>query len=117
MNEQAWITVNASGSMRLTKARPAMRWDEISLQIDVTIPDEMFRRPHLQASIKVPDEAVQQRVISTDVIDNVQESIRQATGLEIAVKVVKKCAFPGCNEDANFGVNCAQHAPSTDTGT
>lgn len=89
-----WLTVNKQGSTRLTASAPALEVDEITMQLEVSIPDALFRKPRLQASITIPESAATPEVFSTEVVDNVQELIRQATGLEMVVKVVEHAPDP-----------------------
>ncbi len=84
-----WLIVNENKSARLTSGRPEMRSNEIAISLEVNLPDELFRKPHLEAKITIPKEAAVPDLISTRVVENVQEAIRTATGLEFSVNVVR----------------------------
>lgn len=84
-----WLIINSNRSARLTTGRPSMRSDELSMLLEVNLPDELFRKPRLEAKITIPKEAAAKEVITANVIENVQEAIRQSTGLEFHVNVVK----------------------------
>lgn len=74
---------------RLTKGNPALASNEIAVKVSIEVPDEIFDKPSLEAKITVPKEAVSQPVISAEVIDNVQEIIKQNTGFEVTLQVVE----------------------------
>ena len=88
MKTRHWITVRRNGSARLTKRKPEIDADEVSIQLALSLPDELFTKPQLQAEITVPTEVVRKEVIDASITDNVQEAIHQATGLSFAVSVV-----------------------------
>jgi len=70
-----WLTVNSRGSARLTQGKPAISWDEISIFLEINLPNELFSRPRLKAKIDIPEDAVAPELISTKVIENVKEAI------------------------------------------
>jgi len=51
-----WLTINNRGSTRLTKSKPRLEWNEVSMMLNVEIPDSVFKRPILQANIKIDGE-------------------------------------------------------------
>ena len=89
MKVQQWLTINDRGTGRLTKGKPSISWDEVSVFLDINIPDEIFQRPRLEAKINIPKEAAGPDVISTEVIENVKEAIKTATGLTFSINVIK----------------------------
>lgn len=87
MKIKGFLIVGANGSMRVTKKRPSLDWDDIAIALDLEIPDQIFRKPHLSAEITIPDEAAMPSVIDATVSENVRDAIQQATGLEFAVRI------------------------------
>lgn len=77
-------------SSRLTKGSPALAANEIAVKVAIEIPDEIFDKPALTAQITVPKEAVSKPVIAAEVIDNVQDIIKQNTGFEVKLEVIEK---------------------------
>lgn len=56
MNLQGWLTTDVRGSCRYSKRQPsALRPGEVSLYIDIEIPDEAFVMPTLSLKAKVDD--------------------------------------------------------------
>ncbi len=88
MKIRTWLTVNSRGSVRTTKKRPALELDEISIALNLELPDALFTRPQLSADIKIPDEAAATEIISTEVVEDVREAVKQATGMELNITVV-----------------------------
>lgn len=89
MKVRKWLTINNKGSCRLTKGKPALDWNEVTILLDIELPNALFDKPRLEAKITVPDEAAVSGVIESVVAENVQEAIEQATGLTFSVVVVK----------------------------
>ena len=89
MKIKKWLTVGKNKSARLTAGKPSLDWDEVSILLEIELPDALFQKPRLEAKITVPDEAARSDTISSVVSDNVQEAIQQATGLTFSVAVNK----------------------------
>ncbi len=75
---------------RMTKSNPAIASNEIAVKVMIEIPDAVFDKPTLQAQITIPEEAVSRPVISAEVVDNVQEIIKQNTGFDVRLEVIEK---------------------------
>ena len=56
MRIKNWLTINNKGTARLTKNKPGLEWNEVTLQLNVEIPDSLFVRPQLSANIKIEGE-------------------------------------------------------------
>lgn len=75
---------------KTTTSSPSLESNEVAIKVSVSLPDTVFDRPAFQAEIDVPEEAVNKPVISADVIDNVQEIIKQNTGFDVKLEAVGK---------------------------
>lgn len=82
-----YLVVNSRGGCRITKTQPALQWDEISIRLELALPDELFTKPSLTASISVKDEAINSPAIEAVVIDNIEKSIKEHTGIEVKLSV------------------------------
>ncbi len=80
---------NARYTVRVTKSTPALASNEIAMKVDIVLPDAVFDKPAFSAKIVVPEDAVSQPVITAEVIDNVQEIIKQNTGFEVKLTLVE----------------------------
>ena len=89
MKIEKWLTVNSRGASRITHGKPTTRHDEISILLNINVPDELFQRPRLEAKINIPREAAGPDVLTSEVIENVQEAIEQSTGLDFSINIVK----------------------------
>jgi hypothetical protein len=78
-------------SSRMTKGNPnTLDFDEIAVKVAIEIPDQLFERPDFQAQITVPKEAVNQPIINTAVIENIQNIIQQNIGIEVRLEAIDK---------------------------
>lgn len=75
---------------RLVNNLPSLDVGEVPIKINVDVPDALFKRPQLQASITIPDSAVTAPVVTAQVLDNVREILSQQTGLDVQVSLVEQ---------------------------
>ncbi len=87
MKTNVWLTVNKKGVCRVSKGRPRIDIDEVSVNLVVSLPDGLFTKPRLEATITVPDEAAVPDVVNAIVADNTALAIEQATGLKFAISI------------------------------
>lgn len=71
----------------LTRA-PRLAADEISLLLTLALPDTLFKKPALRASIVIPDESVNRPVIDSTVVDNIKSEIQKQLGVELTIAVM-----------------------------
>lgn len=83
-----WLIVNERGTARIVGQRPKMNADEVAIFLEIELPNALFSKPQLTATLKIPAAAVPSSTINADVIDNVEHAIKTATGLEMRVSVV-----------------------------
>ena len=89
MNVIRNLIVNSRGTCKIyNKHYPDIRADEICISLNLDIPDEIFTRPRLEASITIPPEAALPEEIGSEVLVDTKEAIEQATGLTFAINVV-----------------------------
>ena len=89
MKVKKWLTINSRGIARLTQGQPGIDADEVSILLDINLPDELFRKPRLEARIEIPKEAAGPDVLNSEVVENVKEAIQQTTGLNFSINVIK----------------------------
>lgn len=61
----------------------------MAIMVNIELPDALFKKPALQASITVGDTDIQQFEFNTDTVNNIQEAIEQRTGLKFSITVDK----------------------------
>lgn len=73
---------------RLTARRPSLARDELFVQLDVAVPEALFKRPALHAKVSVPENAtIGQTIINAEVADNVRELLEKQLGMRVDVSV------------------------------
>ncbi len=87
MKVQVYLIISSSGSVRTAKHAPKLQSNEISLWVNISLPVELFRKPQLQATITVPDDAALPSIIDAGIIDNIQEIVKQNSGIELKISV------------------------------
>lgn len=88
MEAPFYLIVGRNGSTRTTKKQPDLRWDEISIKMNLEIPEAIFERPILTADIKVEDSDIAPREISPDIKNNIEEAIQEHIGIEVKLNIV-----------------------------
>lgn len=83
-----FLVINNRGSVKAVEREPKLAANEISLRLCLEVPASLFERPRLEATMKVPNEAVPKIKITPAVTDNVEKMIKQATGLNMVVSIV-----------------------------
>lgn len=81
MKVSNWLVIDKNGVKATRKTKPALDWDEVAVKINLEIPDEIFKRPTIEATLKVtdvPNTAFEPALI----IDSVKD-IEQQTGAKI----------------------------------
>lgn len=73
---------------RMVEKTPKLKGNEIALRLSIDLPKALFTRPTLEAKMTIPDEVVPTVEISPEVTANIEEIIKQSTGLTMSVNVV-----------------------------
>ncbi len=76
--------------VRLAERVPTLKGNEVSLRLQLELPDAMFERPQLEAKMSVPVDAVPEIKITSDVTDNIEKIIKETIGLTMNVSVVEQ---------------------------
>jgi len=82
------VIAKKTGVVRTTKNLPALDWNEIAIKMEMEIPDELFKRPHLEAKIVVPQG--RKEPFKAEVLDTMEEAITKHTGYPVTVKLVEE---------------------------
>jgi hypothetical protein len=87
MKVEGYLIIKSNSSMRVTKSRVGLDWNEICMKLNLNIPDELFQRPTLEAKIEVSKDILP-KPQPTELILNTKELIEQSTGAKINLVVV-----------------------------
>jgi len=71
-------------TVRLTRNRPDCDATEVAVKISLSLPDALFKRPSLQASITVDDDVVPV-LVDADVADNIARVVKEQMGINLHV--------------------------------
>ena len=88
MEVKCYLTVTKNGSVRVTKNKPGLNWDEIAVGVSLDIPKQLFLKPQISASITIPEDAISPKEITAEVSDNIKEAIIEHTGLDVKIEVI-----------------------------
>jgi hypothetical protein len=85
----AWLAVNENGRTKLTKSKPTLQGDEIAISLKLDIPNALFRKPSLEAVIKIPDSVAQTELLTSAVVDNIEQILKSNFNLDIKVNKIE----------------------------
>lgn len=88
MKLKRYLNIRSKGACRITKMRVPLYANEISILLNIDLPDKLFAKPVLEASITVPENAIKMKSISDETINNVQEMIKENIGIELNISVI-----------------------------
>jgi hypothetical protein len=86
---QKWLVINSRGGTKLATKEPRLGVNEIAFQLKLDIPYTIFRRPMINAELKIPQDIVLPDQLTAEVTDNIEEAIKSVTGLEMRVSIVE----------------------------
>jgi len=86
MKVKQWFAVNKNGITKVRKTKPALDWNELAFQIELVIPDELFRRPTISAKVEIKD--VPNMAYEPELVINTKELIEQQTGVKVEMQIV-----------------------------
>jgi hypothetical protein len=90
MRTSFWLRVNDRGKVAISKGPPKKDLSrEIAFKLNLQIPDGLFKKPHLEATMAIPETAVQKDVLNAQVTESIAQAIKSSTGLEMVVKIVE----------------------------
>lgn len=86
MKVSNWLIIDRNGVKGTRKTKPALDWDEIAVKLNMEIPDELFRRPTIEATVQVKD--VPNNAYEPQIVLDTVELIEQRTGAKINFRVL-----------------------------
>lgn len=86
MKEESYLIIGRKGIRGVRKTKPSLEWDEIACKIVLDVPDELFKRPHIEATLQITD--IPNNTCNPEVILNTKELIEQQTGAKIDFKII-----------------------------
>lgn len=86
MKVSNWLVIDKNGVKATRKTKPSLDWDEIAIKVNLDIPDELFRRPTIEATVQVVD--VPNNAYKPDLVINTADLIEQQTGAKINFRIL-----------------------------
>lgn len=83
-----WLAIGKRGITKVTKAKPQLGGGEIACEIVMKVPDSLFVRPEIKASIDIKDIPSDAYIVPQVIID-MKDMIEQQTGAKIEFTIVK----------------------------
>jgi hypothetical protein len=86
MKASSWLIIGRNGIKGTRKTKPALDWDEIAIKMNLEVPNELFQRPTIEATVTVTD--VPNNAYEPEIIINTKELIEQQTGAKINFRLL-----------------------------
>lgn len=77
------------GSVRLAAKNPSLKAHEISIKLNLDIPDELFSKPALEADILIPKTSVVAGKIDAEIINDIQKTVEEGLGISMHVSLIQ----------------------------
>jgi hypothetical protein len=87
MNIRCFLTVKSSGAVRVTKNKPALDYDEITIGLQLELPRALFEKPQLAATLIVPAGAALPSELPVEVVGNIRDAVESASGMEVRLSM------------------------------
>lgn len=88
MKTKFYLTVGSNGFVKATKNPCAISLREVSIGCTMELPDVLFKRPQIEATITVDAKDVQPFNIDAETANNVKDAIQRSTGFEVKITIV-----------------------------
>lgn len=83
--ERPWRSLH----LRMTRKVPALQPGEVAIRVDLQLPEALFVRPTLKATITVPADQVSRPTINAAVVENIREVLQQQLGVNLRIALVE----------------------------
>jgi hypothetical protein len=61
----------------------------VVLKLNLDLPDALFKKPQLEATLKVSADQVSRPIIEPEVLQNIQQVLNQQLGIDLQINVVQ----------------------------
>lgn len=90
MKVEFWVVVNSSGSVHTRKTKPDLSYNEVAVQIDLSLPDALFDKPQLKAELVVKEDQVTTYPVDATVTQDIKDAVKQTTGMDLSIRIVEQ---------------------------
>jgi hypothetical protein len=85
---KGYLVVNDRGFVSFKKGAPAVEVGQAALYIECQYPESLVRVPTIKAQFSVTPEQVKPVVINADVITQIEEAVRTASGMNVQIQLL-----------------------------
>lgn len=91
LSKRVWLCASVSGrspydlTIRMATKRPTLKPGEVSLEMNIQLPDTIFKSPTYAATIALSEDQVAGARIDAEVIDKVTKAVAEASGLKLEI--------------------------------
>jgi len=89
MNVTFYLIISSEGKVEVRKNVPSLAWNQVSVSMNMELPDELFTKPLIHADIVVPSDSINPHVITPKIKSNFKKAIEQSSGLEVRLTMVE----------------------------
>lgn len=61
----------------------------VAIKVNLNLPDSIFKKPQLQATIKIDESDVSKPVIDAKVLDNIKAEMSKYLGIDMSINIVE----------------------------
>lgn len=72
---------------RITSGKPSLNSHEVAVFLSLDIPDSLFERPQLSATLSIPASSVGQTTIDAAVVDNIHGVVQRELGIDLNISL------------------------------
>lgn len=87
MKISGYLVVTSNGSAKFVKKYPDLNFNEVAVGVKLELPDRLFERPVLNATITVPDNAVLPYQLPVEVRDEIEAALASVEGAEVKLTI------------------------------
>jgi len=81
------LFVKSNGSVRITKRDDGAYQDEIYLKLELLLPDALFKRPVINASVNLMAADIEQFILNPTIKTDLQNAIEGVVGADITLTI------------------------------
>lgn len=93
MNMTRYLVVGykkwGKGNVRISAKAPSLKAHEISIKLNLEIPDELFSKPALEADIIIPEDSVVAGKIDTEIIEDIKKTVEDGLGISMHISLIQ----------------------------
>ncbi len=85
VHQRFYLVIPEKGAPKISRKLPALAAGQIAVEMDMTLPRELFRRPVIKAEVKITDAPILE--IEADVQAQLAKTISDQLGIPVCISV------------------------------